>query len=272
MLLPKQPSCSACRDGIDLPFEFSMALQPIVDVSCGTVYAYEALARGPEGQPSGSVLSQVTETNRYAFDQTCRVKAITLASRLNLAATGAHLAINFMPGAVYAPVSCIQLTLRTAERLGFPLDKLIFEITEQEEVADRDHLRGIVAEYQRRGFKIAIDDFGAGFSNLCLLTDFPSDILKLDMALTRDLHRRPRAQQVLRHVVALAVSLGCKIVAEGVETVEEFTAIRDCGVSLMQGYLFARPAFEQLPAFEIPGLALQSIGAEAEAQENLQKR
>jgi EAL domain-containing protein (putative c-di-GMP-specific phosphodiesterase class I) len=229
-----------------------MAFQPIVDLDTDTVFAYEALVRGTEGQGAGTILSQVTDENRYAFDQNCRVRALTLASRLNLPATGAHLSINFMPGAVYSPVACIQLTLKTALKLGFPLDKIIFELTENERVLNRDHLRSIITEYRRQGFKVAIDDLGAGYSGLNLLADLPVDIVKLDMELIRGLPLRPRALQIVRHLVELAASLGTTIIAEGIETADELLAVRDCGVSLVQGYLIAKPAFESLPSVNIP--------------------
>src|ERR1700761_8836327 len=99
-------ACGACKEGVVEPFPFTMAFQPIVNVETGRVFAYEALVRGPGGDSAKAVLSQVTEANRYAFDQNCRVKAIVLASRLRLAETGAMLSINFMPGAVYSPSAC----------------------------------------------------------------------------------------------------------------------------------------------------------------------
>ena len=124
--------CEACRDGAAQPLPISMAFQPIVDVDEARVYAYEALVRGVNGESAASVLSQVTEANRYAFDQNCRVTAITLAARLGVIESGSMLSINFMPGAVYSPAACIQLTLKTASNLGFPTERLIFEITEGE--------------------------------------------------------------------------------------------------------------------------------------------
>jgi EAL domain-containing protein (putative c-di-GMP-specific phosphodiesterase class I) len=244
--------CSACKDGVEDLFPFSMAFQPIVNADERTIYAYEALVRGPNGESAASVLAQVTPQNRYAFDQNCRVRAITLAAKLGMVASGERLSINFMPGAVYSPAACIQLTLRTAESVGFPCERLIFEITESEKVVDRPHLRGIVHEYRRRGFQVAIDDFGAEFAGLNLLADFPTDILKLDMELTRDLPQRPRAIAIVRSMVELSRSLGCTLVAEGVETVEEYMALRECGISLMQGYLLAKPGFETLPAVIFP--------------------
>ncbi len=244
--------CSACKGGIAQPFPFTMAFQPIVDVDANEVYAFEALVRGVGENSAASCMRQITPENRYAFDQSCRVTAISLASRLGLEETGAKLSINFMPGAVYSPAACIQLTLRAAEEYAFPSDRLIFEVTEGEEVVDRQHLCAIFTEYQRRGFQVALDDFGAGYSGLNLLADCPADIIKLDMELTRDIERRAPARVIVRAMVGLGEELGKRIVAEGVETVDEFRTLRDCGVSLMQGYLLGRPEREQLPGFRLP--------------------
>lgn len=246
--------CSACKDGMQKPMAFSMAFQPIVNIETGKPWAYEALVRGPQGESAWSVLSQVTEENRYAFDQNCRVQALSLASRLGLQHTGALLSINFLPGAVYSAAACIQLTLNTARALNFPTDRLIFEITEGEKVRDANHLQAIANEYRKHGFRIAIDDFGAGFSDLSLLSELTADILKLDMVFTRDLHRKPRTAAIIRSIVALGNDLGMPVVAEGIETVEEYQALRHCGIHLMQGYLFAKPGFEQLPECTIPEL------------------
>jgi EAL domain-containing protein (putative c-di-GMP-specific phosphodiesterase class I) len=245
-------TCCACKDGIEQPFPFSMAFQPIVDVRTARVYAFEALVRGTDGESADSILGRVDQQNRYAFDQSCRVKAITLAAELDLAETGAFLSINFMPGAVYSPAACIRLTLDTASSVGFPCERLIFEITEAERIRDMKHLRHIIDEYQRRGFKMAIDDFGAGYAGLNLLADFPADIIKIDMALVRDVGRRPAALAIVKMIVGLARSLGTEIVAEGVETVEEYVALLACDIRLMQGFLIARPGFETLPAFALP--------------------
>jgi EAL domain-containing protein (putative c-di-GMP-specific phosphodiesterase class I) len=253
-ILREQPGCGACKDGISEPFPFTMAFQPIVDIWSGGIYAYEALARGPEGQSAAHVLAQVNDENRYSFDQNCRVKAITLASRLNLVETGALLSINFMPRAVYDPAACIKLTLRTARELLFPLDRLVFEIVEAEKTANPQHLVDVVREYRNFGFQVALDDFGAGWSGLNLLADLSANTIKLDMALTRNLGERPRALIIVRSVVELCRSLNMEVVAEGVETVEEYRILGDLGVRLMQGYLFAKPGFEHLPPFTLPVL------------------
>ncbi len=246
------PRCNACKDGVDAPFPFTMAFQPIVNTTTGRVYAYEALVRGPQNQPAGEILARLTPETLYSFDQHCRVRAIELAARLGLPATGARLSINFMPGAVYSPAACIQLTLSTARQLDFPLDRLIFEITEAEQVRDKNHLSNIVTEYRKHGFRLALDDFGAGYSSLNLFASVSTDILKLDMELTRNLHLRPTALAIVKSVATLAGSLGTEIIAEGIETFEEYEAVRSCGIHLMQGYLLARPAFEALPPVSLP--------------------
>lgn len=247
-----QPRCGACQAGVKQPMPFTMAFQPIVNVVTGRAFAYEALVRGPRQEGAATVLSQITRQNRYAFDQSCRRRAITLASQLRLQDTGAKLSINFLPGAVYSPAACIQLTLTTAQAVQFPLDRLIFEITEQEEVQNPQHLQHIADEYRRHGLEIALDDFGAGYANLNLLADLNASIVKLDMNLTRNVHERPKALQVVRSMVALCSTLNITLVAEGIETPEEYWCLRDAGITLMQGYLLARPAFEALPDFTVP--------------------
>src|SRR5690349_15714128 len=117
--------CDGCRDGAAFEVPFSMAFQPIVNIRTGAVFAHEALVRGPNGEGAGSVLSQIKDSNRYAFDQQCRVKAIELASGLYDPADDVKLSINFMPNAVYEPRACIRLTLATAMKTGFPLDRII---------------------------------------------------------------------------------------------------------------------------------------------------
>jgi EAL domain-containing protein (putative c-di-GMP-specific phosphodiesterase class I) len=252
VLQQRQSACNACKDGHNEPFPFTMAFQPIVNVETGRVYAYEALARGPEKQSAGFVLSQVNDQNLYSFDQSCRVKAITLAAQLGLAQSGAMLSINFMPGAVYSPAACIKLTLNTASALAFPLDRLIFEIVEVEKVASPQHLMDIFNEYRKCGFRVALDDFGAGWAGLGLLADVPADAVKLDIDLIRGIHKRPRALAIVESIALLSESLHFNVVAEGVETFDEYHALRDCGIKLMQGYLFARPGFESLPTVILP--------------------
>lgn len=238
--------CKECRAGEEFAIPFTMAFQPIVDLSQGGVFAHEALVRGPSNESAPSVLSQINNSNRYGFDQACRVRAIELASRLGLPDTGASLSINFLPNAVYNPRACISATLRIADKVNFPLDRIIFEITEQEQVVDHQHLLAIIAEYKRNGFRTAIDDFGAGYSGLNLLAKFQPDIIKLDMELIRGIDTDVVRRAIVLSIVMVCRDLGITIVAEGIETEAECRTLQDMGINLFQGYLFARPTFEAL--------------------------
>ncbi len=243
------PPCRACQDRPPLGIEFSMAFQPIVDIRTHTVFAYEALARGLNGQGAGEILGQVNEDNRYQFDQACRVKAVGLAARLGI---DCHVSINFLPNAVYEAATCIRATLEAAQQHRFPTERLIFEITENERVVDREHLKRIIQEYRRRGFKTAIDDFGAGYAGLNLLAEFQPDIIKLDMELVRRIDTDPVRQAIVQGILGVCKALNIEVVAEGIETVEEFQLLRSLGIYYFQGYMFARPAFEQLPQVRWP--------------------
>ena len=234
--------CDRCRE--EVAFAFTFAFQPIVDVARREVFGYEALVRGPQGEPAMTVLGRVDDTNRYAFDQACRVRAITLASRLGL---DRYLSINFLPNAVYEPSLCIRSTLEAAKECGFPAEKILFEVTESERIDELDHLVHIFAYYRSRGFLTALDDFGAGHSGLNMLARFVPDLIKIDMALVRDAHRDRVKQAILDGLLLTCRELEVKVLAEGVEQAEEAEWFAARGVALMQGYFFAKPGFECLP-------------------------
>ena len=240
--------CAGCRDGDAFVVPFSMAFQPIVDIDSGQVFAHEALVRGVAGEGAGTVLSRVSEENRYAFDQQCRAKAIELAATLSPPGDTAKLSINFLPNAVYEPRACIRLTLATAARFKFPLDRIIFEFTENEKL-DTAHILNILRTYREIGFSTAIDDFGAGHSGLNLLTQFQPDLVKLDMELIRGIDQDRAKRVIVKHTLAMLNDLGIATICEGVETEEELSVLRDMGVGLIQGYLLAKPSFER---FSVP--------------------
>jgi EAL domain-containing protein (putative c-di-GMP-specific phosphodiesterase class I) len=246
-------TCTGCRTPLD--FDFSMAFQPIVDIADGSVFAYEALVRGMHGESAASVLGRVTPENRFAFDQRCRVRAVELAAALGMTT---RLHINFMPNAVYEASRCLRSTLDAAARTGFPIGRIVFETTEDERIGDPEHLKTIVEAYKHQGFLTAIDDFGAGYAGLNLLAEFQPDIVKLDMALIRGIDASKARRAIVGGIIGICRMLSIRVIAEGVETQAEAQTLRDLGITLMQGYLFAKPAFEALPPVDLSALAPQS--------------
>jgi len=251
-------ACGDCGTGERLAFQFDYAYQPIVDIAQRTVFAHEALVRGPHGEGAMSVLSQVDERSRYRFDQACRVKAIKGAAQLGMAE---RISINFLPNAVYKPEVCIRTTLEAARVHGFPLDRIIFEATEGERVQDGTWLATILREYQRCGFLTAIDDFGAGYAGLNLLADFKPDLIKLDMLLVRGVDASHSRQAIVRGLLRICEDMGVQVIAEGIETPGERDFLADAGVRLMQGYLFSKPVFRGLA--RVDGAAWGAVPAGA---------
>ncbi|MGV3591733.1 MAG: EAL domain-containing protein [Gammaproteobacteria bacterium] len=240
----RELTCSNCTEGSLLDFDFSMALQPIIDVRTRTIFAHEALVRGLNGEGAAAVFQHVNDSNRYRFDQTCRVKAVRLASQLNLPGL---LSINFMPNAIYRAELCIRTTLAAAEQYEFPVERILFEATEGERVDDADHMKEIFRHYNSRGFQTAIDDFGAGFAGLNLLAEFQPHLIKIDMGLVRNIHLDRARRAIVRGITVTCADLDIRIIAEGIECAEELQTLTDLGIELFQGYYFARPAFEALP-------------------------
>lgn len=233
--------CAACATTLDFAFDY--AFQPIVDVRQRRIYAHEALVRGPDGESAASVLAQVTPANIYIFDQASRVNAVECAARLQMREL---LSINFNANAVRDPQHCIRSTFAAARACNFPIEQIIFEVTEGERVEDSGHLVAIFRAYHEFGFMSAIDDFGAGWSGLNLLAEYQPDVVKIDMALVRDVDIKAPRQAIVRAISAMCAELGIAVLAEGVESRAERDFLFDAGIDLMQGYYFCKPVFQGL--------------------------
>ncbi len=240
-------SCANCADTSSLDFDFTMAFQPIINCQSKQIFGYEALVRGLNNESAFSIISKVNDDNRYLFDQLCRIKAIALASKLNL---DSMLSINFLPKAIYKPERCIRTTLDAAEKYDFPIDKIMFEFTEVEKIDDVDFVKSIIEYYNKLGFITAIDDFGSGYAGLGLLANFQTNIAKFDMELIRNIHHDKARQSIIKNCLNMFRDLNITPLAEGIETREEMEWLRDSGIELMQGYLFAKPGFECLPKID----------------------
>ena len=228
----------------DIGFEFSFAFQPIVNVHSREIISFEALVRGPHGEPSASVFAQVSKCNWPRFDEICRRKAIYLASRLRIPG---QLNLNMAPQSIYEVDLNITATFRASIQSGIPVENIVFELLETESLTDQRNLLKYLQIIQGFGFKTAIDDFGAGYSGLKLLVKYQPNYIKLDRDMISDIHMDNIKQSVFLGIRQICKHLSIEIIAEGVETADEYHWLHEAGISLFQGYYFARPAFEALP-------------------------
>jgi EAL domain-containing protein (putative c-di-GMP-specific phosphodiesterase class I) len=192
----------------------------------------------------------------HVVDLACRLAGVRDAAALGLHRSEALLSLNVMPSATLNPETCLGATLAAARRFGFSPERLLFEITEVEQVRDTGRLRETVAAQRAHGVRIAIDDFGAGYAGLGLLVEVQPDFLKLDMHLLRGVDRDRVRARIVSAIAAASQSLGITVIAEGIETPGELAALHDMGIRHFQGYLLARPALEALPP-----LVDMSVGA-----------
>ncbi|MBX3154634.1 MAG: EAL domain-containing protein [Deltaproteobacteria bacterium] len=215
-----------------------MAFQPIVDVTARRVFAYEALIRTDE--PSlqrPDVLITVAEKLGRVHDLGRTVRAAVAR------------AMPTFPTGVLAFVNLHGLELDDEQlfdprsELAAHSSRVVLEITER---IGLDPAIGAsrVAMLRRMGYRIAVDDLGAGYSALGALASLEPEVVKLDMSLVRDLQASPTKRRVVGAIATLVRELGGRVVAEGVEQKLERDAVLACGIELLQGYLFARPSRE----------------------------
>jgi EAL domain-containing protein (putative c-di-GMP-specific phosphodiesterase class I) len=223
----------------------SFAFQPIADIESRTVFAYEALVRGARGEPAGQVFAAVAPEALHHFDHDARITAVTLAARLGLRS---KISLNLLPGSLDALPDCLETLLERAKHAGLSHEQLLIEVTEGEAIQRPMEFIQRLSRYRAYGVRLAIDDFGAGYSGLNLLSEFQPDLIKLDMHLVRDIDRAGPRQAIARGILQVCDDLGIEVIAEGIETIGEYRWFKRIGVRLFQGYLLGRPTFELLEA------------------------
>jgi len=150
--------------------------------------------------------------------------------------------------------------IEALEESGLPPEMLELELTESTAMRDPERVITQIAPLREMGVTFAIDDFGTGHSSLSYLTRMPFDVFKIDQSFVRNMMDDEHARIVVETILAMARSLKLKTVAEGVETAEQYAALRDLGATLAQGYLFARPMpLDEFERYSAPGAAAAQI-------------
>ena len=125
--------------------------------------------------------------------------------------------------------------------LALVADNVVLEITERAAIPDVENARTCVSRLRNNGYRIAVDDLGAGYAGLSSFALLEPEFVKLDMSLIRDVDRSPIKQKLVKSMTTLCQDMGLHVIAEGVETCAERDAVVDLGCDLLQGFLFARP-------------------------------
>lgn len=224
--------------------------QPIVSVANGKIIGYEALARQVDENnkiiSAGNLFSSpdLDAKKRTELDRQVRWKALQKFAELD---SNTYLAINISAAWIDNLRQLNALpTLKMLEELNIDRQRIIIEITEDH--ADLNKLKEIAKRYRKQGLRVALDDFGAGSSQLQRVMGIKPDIIKIDMRLFKQATKGGIASEVVHLMTRLGKRTGCQIICEGVESEEEFLFGLSCGAQYMQGYLFSPAEAEFKPA------------------------
>ena len=241
--------------------------QPLVDLADGRMVGVEALLRWPDPNgglvppgdfiPLAEEMGLIEAIGDWVVEELCRQDRRWREEGLDL-----EISFNLSTRELWRPELADRIAARLAAS-GTPPEKVVVEVTESAAMVDPDRTRQILQGLRERGLRIALDDFGSGYSSLSRLRDLPVQVLKIDRSFVRDCHADLTKASMVRAIVALAEGLGMVPLAEGIETEEEWRFLVAHGCTFGQGYLFSRPA----PAAELSALArragLRLVGGEA---------
>jgi len=221
-----------------------IAFQPILNIHTGEIYAVEALLRNFQEVGFKSIFSlfdQVYKDNiLYTFDIALREKALlkftTIKNYNNI-----RLFYNLDNRLLEMPDFSHGNTTKILKKLDIKKENICFEISERHEISSECNIENVLQHYKDEKFSIAIDDFGIGYSGYKLLYDFTPDIIKIDRFFLQGIEKKIKKKLLVRNITHLAMQLGIKVIAEGVETNEELLTCKDIGCHLVQGYLVQRP-------------------------------
>ncbi len=216
--------------------------QPIVSLSQKRITGYEALIRGPSDSPLHSPFNLFDAAERFdlntKLEYICREITIKRYADLHLKE---KLFINVSPSVLLQPDFKKGETLKLLDQFGVEPRCVVIELTEHQPTDDFQLMYEAVTHYRKMGFEIAIDDLGAGYSGLRLWSELLPEYVKIDMHFIQGIHNDPIKLNFVRSIQKIASSLNCSVIAEGIETEDEFKAVEQLGITHAQGYYFARP-------------------------------
>lgn len=220
------------------------AFQPIVEASTGTVFGYESLMRGFDRIGFSSPLDLLdhieSDGQLVAVEQMLAGRALAKFSTLP-EFSSATLFLNLDVRLIPHGNAILDKLLEHLGKASIPPSSICFELSERFDNTSVPEFSALIGRMRKEGFKLAIDDFGVGHGEMKLLCEFPVDYLKIDRYFIEGLDRNPRKRHLVKNIVNIAHVLGVRVIAEGIETEQEFLACREHGVDLVQGWFISRP-------------------------------
>ncbi|MDI6727572.1 MAG: bifunctional diguanylate cyclase/phosphodiesterase [Thermodesulfovibrionales bacterium] len=220
--------------------------QPIFSSKDGTVYGYEALTRIKEDRKNiniGELFKKAIVTDTISsLDVKCRGNAISLASSLGINHINAYLFINICPEALTDPAHSVGITDELADEWDISKERIILEVTEESAIHNCKLFKEAIAYYKKRGYKIAIDDFGAGYGGLKMLSVIEPDFVKIDHHFISNIDKATVKFNLVDSIASACHRIGIKVIAEGIEQEEELKVVMNMGIDLLQGYYLYKPS------------------------------
>jgi diguanylate cyclase (GGDEF)-like protein len=222
--------------------------QPIVSLQQAKVFAYEALCRIVGPNPFDNIEELFHQARicgkTLQLDMRCRQNGLALAAAQGLNDKEALLFLNICPTSLLHPDHSAGTTGILANKYGIPKHNIVLEITEQEAVSNYKLFRAAIDHYRSKGFRIAIDDFGAGYGGLKMLSVLEPDFVKIDRHFFKDSPKGNINFNLIDSIATVCHRIGIEVIAEGIETEKDLRTCREIGIDLVQGYLIARPAVD----------------------------
>lgn len=220
--------------------------QPIISLKDGGILGHEALSRITENTIINNtelLFSYAGEYNRlWELEQLCRTTALETAYKFMIPPYSKMLFINVNPNTMHDEKFIKGFTREFLNQFRIKPEKIIFEITEQNVILDMNSFLSMIEHYRGQDYKIAIDDAGAGYSGLNLISDINPNFIKLDMKLIRGINTDSLKYALVKGMVELSKASQINLIAEGIETWEEMETLIRLGVQYGQGYYIQRPA------------------------------
>ena len=221
-----------------------IAFQPILNIHTGKIFAVEALLRNYKEVGYDSIFELFDDVYKdnllYSFDLKLRKKALKKLLQIN-DYKNIKLFYNIDNRVLEMPNFSKAKTSKLLKHYEIDKNNICFEISERHEISDNSSMEKVLSHYKELNYCIAIDDFGVGYSGYKLLYDSKPDMIKIDRFFLSDINKDVKKKLMTRSITHLAIQLGIKVIAEGIETIEELYTCRDIGCHLIQGYLIQKP-------------------------------